>query len=77
MFESTSGIMLPDEDGTILDKLHQDVIDIQRINQLLYDQGIIWPITHFSYGYFHKAHIDFSKYNITNPALNLVWIGNK
>lgn len=77
MFESKSGIMLPDETGAILKELSSRDFSYQKINKLLIEQGIVWPITHFSYGFYHKDFIDFDSYNIINPALNFLWIGQK
>ena len=67
MFLSKQGIRLPDESGQIKEKLSSDEIDIQAINKLLWDQAIIWPIRHYSAGFWIKneSYIDTSEMNLT------------
>ena len=66
MFLSKHGIQLPDENGEIRKLLESKNIDIQEINQAIWDQAIIWPIRHYSQGFWIKKE---SKINLSN--LNL------
>ena len=67
MFLSKQGIKLPDETGEIKSLLENDTFDIQEINRLLWDQAIIWPIRHYSMGFWVKnsSDIDYSDLNVT------------
>lgn len=71
MFLSKHGIRLPDSNGEIhalLDK--KEEIDVQKINQELWEQAIIWPIRHYSQGFWIKnsSNINTSKLNLAlNP----------
>lgn len=70
MFLSKQGIQLPDESGEMLAELKKDKIDIQKINRLLWEQAIIWPIRHTSSGFWIKkdSNLDISILNTTlNP----------
>lgn len=67
MFMSKQGIQLPDESGEIKTKLSQDDFDVQEINKLLWDQAIIWPVRHYSMGFWtnNSSNIDVSNLNLT------------
>jgi len=71
MFNSNHGIKLPDETGDIIEELKNKEPNIQKINQLLWDQAIIWPLRHYDVGIWAKkdSTIDFSSANI--DSLNL------
>ena len=77
MFQSKEGIRLPDADGRIAKELEKKDLDIQKINELLWDQSIIWPITHFSFGLWVKEHIDTSILNTALPPVDFFWVGVK
>lgn len=71
MFLSKHGIQLPDSTGEIKAMLgNNQQIDLQLINQRLWDQAIIWPIRHYSQGFWVKKNsdIDLSRLNLAmNP----------
>ena len=77
MFLSKEGIRLPDTDGRILKELANENFDPQKINELLWDQAVIWPIGHFSMGLWAKKHIDFSMLDTVLPPTDFQWIGLK
>ncbi len=78
MFLSKEGIRLPDTDGRIHEELKKDPLDIQRINELLWEQAVIWPITHFASGFWAKKNMfDFSMVNLVLPPTEFQWIGWK
>jgi hypothetical protein len=78
MFLSKEGIRLPDTDGRIHEELKKDLLDIQRINELLWEQAVIWPITHFASGFWAKKNMfDFSMVNLVLPPTEFQWIGWK
>ena len=77
MFFSQEGIRLPDADGSIHAELKNQNPDIQKINQLLWDQAIIWPITHYASGFWSTNEIDFSLINTVLPPTDFQWLGLK
>lgn len=77
MFLSKEGIRLPDETGEIHDLLNEKELNLQKINKLLYDQAIIWPLAHFSDGVLAKDHIDVSMLNTIHPPIDFAFIGLK
>ncbi|MFN3455009.1 MAG: ABC transporter substrate-binding protein [Pseudobdellovibrio sp.] len=77
MFKSKEGILLPDETGEILAELEKDNPDLQKINQLLWEQGLIWPVTHYSSGLWANPDLDFSEINLVLPPTSFQWIGWK
>lgn len=77
MIESKSGVRLPDEDGSIRRVLQKEDFSPQEINQLLWDQAIIWPLGHYSMGLWASEQVDLSWHNNILPPLELEWIGWK
>lgn len=77
MFLSKHGIQLPDETGEIIEELNKTHVSIQRINELLWEQAIIWPLGHTTRGLWIKqdAGIDIRQYNSLNPPIDFSWIG--
>ncbi len=77
MFKSKEGIALPDESGNVLSELDQDNVDLQKINEFLWEQGLIWPITHYSSGLWARPELDFSQINLVLPPTSFQWVGWK
>ena len=77
MFKSKEGILLPDETGEILKELEKSPLNIQRINELLWEQGLIWPVKHFASGLWARPDLDFSQINLILPPTKFQWIGWK
>ena len=77
MFKSKEGIMLPDETGEILAELDSENANLQRVNELIWNQGLIWPVTHYSSGLWAKENLDFSQLNLVLPPTTFQWIGWK
>jgi hypothetical protein len=75
MFRSKEGILLPDESGNIEILLNQSPINLQKINESLWKDAIIWPITHYSSGLYTTPEFDFSKINLILPPTSFAWIG--
>lgn len=76
MFNSKQGIQLPDSDGSIKKELKLDNPNIQKINEALWDQAIIWPIRHYSSGFwFNKnSNLDYSSLNFDSPAIDFQFL---
>lgn len=76
MFLSKQGIKLPDESGEILLELKKEKPDVNLINKLLWDQAIIWPIRHYSKGYWFKkaSVINYEKLNLDLPAIDFQFV---
>ena len=77
MFLSREGIRLPDTDGSIHAELQRPAPDLQRINALLWDQAVVWPIMHYASGFWAKETIDFSLINLVLPPTDFQWLGWK
>lgn len=77
MFQSKEGILLPDESGEIAKELDKNPIDLQKINLLLWNDGIIWPVAHYSSGLWGRPDLDFSQINLVLPPTSFQWIGWK
>jgi hypothetical protein len=75
MFLSKEGIQLPDETGEILEELKLESPNLQKINSLLWNQAIIWPITHYASGFWAKKFIDFSLINTVLPPTDFIFLG--
>jgi hypothetical protein len=76
MFLSKQGIKLPDATGEIKEELKSEVPNIQKINQLLWDQAIIWPLRHYSTGLWVKKdnQLDFTGANVDSMAIDFQFI---
>jgi hypothetical protein len=78
MFSSSDGLRLPDSDGRIHEILGKDRIDFDQLNQIIRDQALIWPLSHFSQGLLVKKNtFDFSQLNTMLPPIELQWVGWK
>ena len=76
MFLSKQGIKLPDASGKILAELKKANPDINVINRELWDQAIIWPIRHYTNGFWLKKEprISFDEVNLDGPAIDFQFI---
>ena len=52
-----------------LKELEKEKLDYQKINEILWDQAVIWPITHHSLGIWVKDSVDTSLLNLVLPNL--------
>lgn len=79
MFLSKQGIKLPDSNGDIVKELKNEVPNVQKINQSLWDQAIIWPLRHYSTGFWVKKNtrLDFSQANVDSMAIDFQFINWK
>jgi hypothetical protein len=76
MVKSKEGIRLPDPTGQLREVVNQDKVDVARFNQILWDDAIIWPITHMVLGlWIKKGKIDVSLLNLSLPPSDLSLIG--
>jgi hypothetical protein len=76
MFFSKEGILLPDITGVIKKELQKSNPDINIINQELWDQAVIWPIRHYTSGYWFnkKSGIDYSEINFNSPTIDFQFL---
>ncbi len=76
MFLSKHGINLPDSTGRILDELKKVSPDIDIINREIWDQAIIWPIRHYSKGFWFKkdSKINYNQINLNIPSIDFQFI---
>ncbi len=76
MFLSEQGIKLPDETGEIMKLLSKENFSVQDVNSLIWDQAIIWPIRHYSTGFWIKndSNINISELNLTAHPIDFQFI---
>lgn len=77
MFKSQEGIRLPDPTGRSAELIAQDNIDVQKVNEVLWDDAIIWPVAHLSLGLWARNDLDFSLINTIVPPTAIHLIGRK
>ncbi len=79
MLLSEHGIKLPDETGEIKKFVQTDDFDVQKVNEMLWDQAIIWPINHMALGLWIKksSRVSLKSYNSILPPLDLQWVETK
>tara|TARA_Y100000768_G_scaffold116943_1_gene86375 strand:- start:8670 stop:10142 length:1473 start_codon:yes stop_codon:yes gene_type:complete len=77
MIQSNSGIRIPDETGNFKKLVSKETIDVNKINNEIWDQAIIWPVTHFSNGLYYKSFIDISQLNLVQTPIDFTWVGKK
>jgi hypothetical protein len=73
---SPEGVWLPDADGRIRAELRKENFSVQKIDELIFQQAVIWPIVHFKYGIWVRSDLNLSDYNTTRPLGELQWIGS-
>ena len=76
MFLQKEGIKLTDSTGKILKELALENPDINVINKEIWDQAIIWPIRHYSIGYWFKkdSNIDYSEINFESASFDFQFL---
>lgn len=77
MIRSKEGINLPDPTGRLSAAIRRSPIDMQKVNEILWDDALIWPISHQSSGIWSRPEFDFSHVNILLPPSPLYLIGWK
>lgn len=77
MFKSQEGIRLPDPTGRGADLIGRTKIEVQKVNEVLWDDAIIWPVAHLSIGLWARKEIDFSLINTLVPPTAIHLIGWK
>jgi Bacterial extracellular solute-binding proteins, family 5 Middle len=78
MIQSREGIRLPDPTGELAKEAAKPDTNLAHINQILWDDAIVWPVTPFIMGLWaRKDMFDFSQINLSLPATDLSWIGLK
>lgn len=75
MFKSKHGIKLPDANGEIV-KLIETDFNVQEVNQKIWDQAIVWPILHYSTGFWIRKDIDLdiSDLNISLTPIDFQFV---
>lgn len=76
MFRAKEGIRLPDPTGRIARELDRPKVDMQRVNELLWDDAIVWPFVHYSFGVWARPSLDLSEVNLNDASLALQWVGD-
>lgn len=78
MFLSSEGIKIPFISKTLEKELMKDEFDVQKINEILNEEAIVWPIIITSQGFWvnELSGYDFSSINLTKVAIDFSFIGN-
>lgn len=75
---SKEGIYIPDPSGKVRKIIRDQSFDIADVNQILYDDGIMWPVAQLSHGFWvNTSKVDLSRYNHQWPLSELQWMGAK
>lgn len=78
MFLSNEGIKLPDLTGKIYLELKKENPSISIINQEIWDQAVIWPIRHYTAGYWFKndseINININMINVDSPSIDFQFV---
>jgi len=74
-FLAKTGARLPDETGNIRRELMKEKLDLQTINELLWEDAIIWPSGHVTPGIWAPEEIDLSLINQEAKYETLKWLG--
>lgn len=78
IFRSKQGVYLPDTDGRIFKELNRTDAppNIQTVNELLWDQAVIWPLVEYASGFWaNPEKFDFSHLNLLRTPTQLELIG--
>jgi hypothetical protein len=79
MFFSSEGIHLPDADGRIYNELKSEKFDIQKINDLLWEQAIVWPVNHLALGLWVRkdSEVNLENLNLALPPVDFRFVKQK
>jgi len=77
MFKSQEGIRLPDPTGRAAGFIASPKIEVQKVNEVLWEDAIIWPVAHLSIGLWARKKLDFSLINTLVPPTAVHLIGWK
>lgn len=77
MFLTKDGVNMPDITGEIRAELKKETPSLTRIEELMAEQKVVFPLGHLANGIWATEDIDFSHYNILLPPVDFQWIGQK
>lgn len=77
MFQSKEGARLPDIEGRVPSELSRSPLDFQRINAILWEDAVVWPIGHVGFGTWAGSQFDFSLANTALVAVPVSFVGWK
>lgn len=76
MFLSKEGIQLPDEDQRIINNISStNKFNVQEINEIIWDQALIWPLYHYGMGMWVSERINLNILNSQIPPTNFLFVG--
>jgi ABC-type oligopeptide transport system substrate-binding subunit len=74
---SKEGIDIPDSTGVVSEIIEDSTFEPQKVNEEIYRQRIVVPVTHYDLGLWANPVLDVSDYNTLKPPGELQWIGVK
>jgi len=77
MFNSTEGIQLPDETGEIKAEIGKENFSVQKINALIWEQALIWPVFLATSGFYASDRVDLSRLNLAMGGADFANVGAK
>lgn len=79
MFLSSEGIHLPDSDGSIYKEVRSEKFDLQKVNSLLWDQAIVWPVNHLALGLWVRkdSNLNLEGLNLALPPVDFRFVNKK
>lgn len=74
---SKEGIFLPDPTSSIGKTISGQEFELSSVDEQLEKDAIVWPVFHYSNGFWVSDRLDLSRYNTSLPLSELQWIGLK
>jgi hypothetical protein len=72
MIESEEGIQLPDRSGALKRLVSGRAFDPQIYNQLLWDEALVWPVSHYGFGIWIDSEVvDAELLNFSAPPTEI------
>jgi len=75
LFLSKEGLRFPDSDGRIKEELAKENYSIQKINELLWDQAIVWPVGHYARGFWSLPEVDLTQLGRVDEGIDFAFVG--
>jgi hypothetical protein len=77
LFLAQRDMRFPDPTGRIRQEVAKEPLDFGRINDLIWEDAVIWPLGHAAEGVWASEDLDLSLYNTVAYAPPLHWLGFK
>ncbi|OIO04410.1 MAG: hypothetical protein AUJ52_15425 [Elusimicrobia bacterium CG1_02_63_36] len=75
MFLSRESTRLPDPTGRIRAYLEREPVDLSAVNDVIWEDALVWPLGHVRNGLWTKGGADLSQINGNDAVPALQWVG--